>query len=151
MPPERDLFANFERMRREVDELFGDVAGRSMTRRGGFSPRVDVLYAKDPPRAIVQAELAGIDLSDLELQVEGRVLTLSGLRKPPVAEGGVYQQLEIEHGRFHRAIDLGVEVDPDAAAASYHDGILRVELPLLQPESRSRTVPIERGGEDPGS
>ncbi len=148
MSQERDLFANFERMRREVDELFGDVVGRSMTRRGGFSPRVDVLYAKDPARAIVQAELAGIDLSDLELQVEGRILTLSGLRRPPVAEGGVYQQLEIENGRFHRSLDLGVEVDPDAASASYHNGILRVELPLVQPESRSRTVPIERG-EDP--
>jgi HSP20 family protein len=134
-------------MRREVDELFGDVVGRSMTRRGGFSPRVDVLYAKDPPRAIVQAELAGIDLSDLELQVEGRVLILSGLRRPPVAEGGVYQQLEIEHGRFRRAVELGVDVDPDAATASYHDGLLRVELPVAQPESRTRTVPIERGGD----
>jgi HSP20 family protein len=68
MSQERDLFANIERMRREVDELFGDVVG-AMTRRGGFSPRLDVLFAKDPPRAIVQAELAGIDLSDLELQV----------------------------------------------------------------------------------
>jgi HSP20 family protein len=148
MSQERDLFANFERMRREVDELFGDLAGRSMTRKGGFSPRVDVLFAKDPPRAIVQAELAGIDLSDLELQVEGRVLTLTGLRRPPVAEGAVYQQLEIEHGRFHRAVDLGVEVDPDAATASYHDGLLRVELPLVRPETRARTVPIERGAED---
>jgi hypothetical protein len=33
MPPERDLFANFERMRREIDELFGDVFDRS-----GFGP-----------------------------------------------------------------------------------------------------------------
>jgi HSP20 family protein len=148
MSQERDLFANFERMRREVDELFGDVVGRAMTRKGGFSPRLDVLFAKDPPRAIVQAELAGIDLSDLELQVDGRVLTISGLRRPPVAEGAVYQQLEIEHGRFRRSVDLGVEVDPDAATASYHDGLLRVELPLVRPESRTRSVPIERGGED---
>ena len=147
MSQERDLFANFERMRREVDELFGDVAGRSMTRRGGFSPRVDVLFAKDPPRAIVQAELAGIDLSDLDLQVEGQVLTLSGTRRPPAAQGCVYQQLEIEHGRFHRVVDLGVEVDADAASASYRDGLVRVELPLVRQEARSRSVPIERGGE----
>ena len=148
MSQERDLFANFERMRREVDELFGDLAGRSMTRRGGFSPRVDVLFAKDPPRAIVQAELAGIDLSDLELQVEGRVLTLSGLRRPPAAEDAVYQRLEIEHGRFVRAVDLGVDVDPDAATATYHDGLLRVELPLVQPEPKTRSVPIEGGDAD---
>ena len=41
MPPERDLFANFERMRREMDELFGDVfdrTGLAPAKRGGFSP-----------------------------------------------------------------------------------------------------------------
>ena len=71
--------------------------------------------------------------------------------QPPAAEGAVYQRLEIEHGPFRRALDLGVEVDADAAAASCHDGILRVELPLLQPESRPRSVPIQRGDEDPGA
>ena len=41
---ERDLFANFERMRREMDELFGDVFERTglSRRRAGFSPAVDV-------------------------------------------------------------------------------------------------------------
>ena len=63
MGRERDLFANFERMRREMDELFGDVFGTVglTSRRTGFSPAVDVFYADDPPRAIVHAELAGID------------------------------------------------------------------------------------------
>ena len=44
MAPERDLFANFERMRREMDELFGDVFDRGLAprRRGGFVPAVDV-------------------------------------------------------------------------------------------------------------
>jgi len=55
---ERDIFANFERMRREMDELFGGVFDRSLAphRRAGFTPRVDVSYAGDPPRAIVTAE-----------------------------------------------------------------------------------------------
>jgi hypothetical protein len=45
--PERDLFANFDRMRREMDELFGDAFDRRLSprRRGGFSPAVDVYYA----------------------------------------------------------------------------------------------------------
>ena len=44
MPSDRDLFANFERMRREMDELFGDVFRRGglTTRREGFSPSGDV-------------------------------------------------------------------------------------------------------------
>src|SRR5581483_8156941 len=66
---ERDLFANFERMRREMDELFGDVFGAALGRvgrnHGGFSPAVDVYYTDDPPRAVVHAELAGIDIDEL--------------------------------------------------------------------------------------
>jgi HSP20 family protein len=146
MPPERDLFANFERMRREMDELFGDVfdrTGLAPSRRGGFSPAVDVFYAGDPPRAVVQAELAGIDPDELTLEIEGRELVIAGHRRPEDAEGRLYQQLEIDFGPFRRVIPLGAEVVPAQARATYTDGILRIELPLARPESRSRSVPIE--------
>ena len=83
MPQERDLFANFERMRREMDELFGDVLDRGLSprRRGGFSPAVDVYYASDPPRAVVRADLAGIDPDAVQLEIRGRELVLSGHRE----------------------------------------------------------------------
>ena len=146
MPPERDLFANFERMRREMDELFGDVfdrTGLAPAKRGGFSPAVDVFYQGDPPRAVVQAELAGIDPDELTLEIEGRELVIAGHRRPDDAEGRLYQQLEIDFGPFRRVIPLGAEGIPDQARATYTDGILRIELPLARPEVRSRSVPIE--------
>ena len=146
MPPERDLFANFERMRREMDELFGDVfdrTGLAPAKRGGFSPAVDVFYQGDPPRAVVQAELAGIDPDELSLEIEGRELVIAGHRRPDDAEGRLYQQLEIDFGPFRRVIPLGAEVVPAQARATYTDGILRIELPLARPEVRSRSVPIE--------
>jgi HSP20 family protein len=145
--PERDLFANFERMRRDMDELFGDVLERTgLTRRRlGFVPAVDVAYTADPPRAIVTAELAGIDMEGLELEIQGRKLLLSGRRGSPAVEGDVYQQVEIERGSFRRVIELGAEVRAEDAKARYEDGILTVELPLVQGESRPRSVPIETG------
>ena len=148
MSSERDLFANFERMRREMDELFGDVFGSVglTSPRRGFSPAVDVFYADEPPRAIVHAELAGIDAGDLGLEIQGRTLTLTGCRREADAEGRVYQQLEIEHGPFRRTIELGAEVVAEQARATYHDGILRVELPLADPQTRTRSVPIQRSG-----
>ena len=75
MPHQRDLFANFERMSREIDELFGDVFDRSGLAprgRGGFSPAIDRFYEGDPPRAVVHAELAGIEPTEIALQVEAR-------------------------------------------------------------------------------
>jgi HSP20 family protein len=146
MPPERDLFANFERMRREMDELFGDVfdrTGLAPRKRGGFSPAVDVFYEDDPPRAVVQAELAGIDPDELTLEIEGRELVLAGHRRPADAEHRVYQQLEIDFGPFRRVIQLSADVVADAARATYRDGMLSIELPLVAPESRSRSVPID--------
>jgi HSP20 family protein len=145
MASERDLFANFERMRREIDELFGDVFDRPLAhrRRIGFSPAIDVSYSEDPPRAIVTASLAGIRLEDLDLEVQGRELVITGHRRPAPAEGLVYQQVEIEHGPFRRVISLGADVVVEATQASYEDGILRVELPLRRPEPRLRSVAIE--------
>jgi HSP20 family protein len=151
--PDRDLFANFERMRREMDELFGDVFERTGLgrRQAGFSPAVDVIYASDPPRAIVTAELAGIDVDELELELKGSQLILAGRRKPATADGEVYQQVEIEHGPFRRVVELAADVVAEGAKAAYQDGILRVELPLVQTEERSHTVAIELGPrrEDP--
>ncbi len=143
---ERDLFANFDRMRREVDELFGDVFERTglARRRGGFSPAVDIVYRTDPPRAIVTAELAGVGAHELQLEIHGRQLILTGQRSPAAVEGeDVYQQVEIERGPFRRVIELAHDVESDAARARYEDGMLTVELPLRSGRPGSRTVPIE--------
>ena len=141
---ERDLFANFDRMRREMDELFGDVFERTglSRRRGGFSPPVDVAYTSDPPRAIVTAELAGVEIDGLDLEIQGRKLILSG-RRGAAEEGEVYQQVEIERGSFRRIVELAADVSADQAKANYEDGMLRVELPLVASQARSHAVPIE--------
>jgi HSP20 family protein len=148
VPPERDLFADFERMRRDMDELFGDVFDRRLRpgRRGGFSPAVDVYYCGEPPQAVVVADLAGIDPADVDLEIRGRDLVLSGHRRAPADDSRLYQQLEIPHGAFRRHVALGAEVDADAARARYEDGMLKVVLPLK--ESAARVVPIQPARKD---
>jgi HSP20 family protein len=140
----RDLFANFERMRREIDELFGDVFERQSGLRGrGFSPKVDVYYVDEPPRAVVKADLAGVDIGDVALEIRGRQLLIAGERQPSQASGRLYQQIEIQHGPFRRLVELGVEVIADEARASYEDGMLEVEIPLARPDETVRRVRIE--------
>jgi HSP20 family protein len=141
---QRDLFANFERMRREIDELFGDVFERKAGLRGrGFSPAVDVFYVDDPPRAIVKADLAGVDIQDVGLEIRSRQLLIAGERRPAEAAGRLYQQIEIPHGPFRRVVELGAEVVADEARASYEDGMLEVEIPLARPDQTVRRVRIE--------
>jgi len=135
----RDLFRDFERMQREVDELFGD-------RRERATPAVDVFYVNDPPRAVVQAELPGIDPDAVTVEVRGRELLLAGARRPPRAEGRLYQQVELDHGGFRRVIALGADVIAEEAKASYRDGILEITLPLVPPQRRRRNVRITEPG-----
>jgi HSP20 family protein len=144
---DRDLFASFDRMRREMDEMFGDALGRSglSRRRTGHWPPIDVAYASDPPRAIITAELAGMQSSDIALQIEGRRLVLAGRRRASSIEGEVYQQVEIERGVFRRIVELGAEVESDAASARYENGMLRIELPLRQQIAPPQQVRIESG------
>jgi HSP20 family protein len=148
VPRDRELLVNFERMRREMDELFGDVWGRrgwwAGRRQTGFSPRVDVYYCGDePPRAVVKVDLAGINLDTVGLEIVGRELVITGARPVQETEGRVYQQVEIEAGPFRRIVELNADVVADQAKATYEDGILRVELPLRASGRASRRVPIE--------
>jgi HSP20 family protein len=145
--PDRDLFANFERMRREIDSLFGDVFERAGLRGRGFSPSVDVYYVDDPPRAVVRADLAGIDIADVALEIRGRQLLIAGERRAGQAEGRLYQQIEIEHGHFRRTVELGADVVAEQARASYEDGVLVVEVPLARPESYVRRVIVREASE----
>ncbi len=143
----RDPFANFERMRREIDQLFGDVFERTGLRGRGFSPSVDVFYVDGPPRAVVRADLAGVLIEDVALEIRGRQLVIAGERRAEQADGCVYQQIEIEHGPFRRIVELGSDVLGDEARAAYEDGLLVVEVPLAPRDQIARRVPIEEGGE----
>ena len=145
--PQRDLFADFARMRREMDQVMGDSWSRTryVTRRSrGFSPNIDVYYCGDPQRAIVKVDLAGVELSEVGIEVSGRQLAIVGERQVQETEGRVYQQIEIPSGPFRRVVELQVEVDTDRATATYEEGILRIELPLRDPGETTRRVPIGR-------
>jgi HSP20 family protein len=140
---QRDPFANFERMRRQIDELFGDFWERAGLgpRHAGFRPAADVYYCGDPPLVIIKVDLAGVAADDVHLEARGRTLVITGERRLRDAEGRAYQQIEIETGPFERRIELSVDVEPQRARATYDDGILRIELPVLR-HDRSTEVPI---------
>ena len=113
-------------------------------RTSGFSPNVDVYYCGDPQRAVVKVDLAGVELSQVGIEVSGRQLAIVGERPVQETEGRVYQQVEIPSGPFRRIVELQVDIDAEQASATYDDGILRIDLPLRDPAETTRRVPIGR-------
>ena len=101
------------------------------------------------PRALVLTagvELPGMDPDSVELLVAGRSFIVSGTRERPIVPGARYQQMEIEYGAFQRRIELGEDVDPTRATATYERGLLRVVLPLAEHGSAQTKIVIEVRG-----
>lgn len=151
MSQQRDPFADFARMRREMDELLGDFwesAGyKTRHRATAFVPRLDLYYCGEngPEKAVVKVELPGVAIEGVNIEVQGRTLAISGERPVRDTEGRTYQQVELPSGPFRRVVELSVDVVAERAQATYEDGILRIELPI-RTERVARQVPIERGG-----
>ncbi len=124
-------FRELERMRREMDRLFSEAMDRgTYLPSSGVFPALNV--SQDGDRFYVQAELPGINPSDIEISVEGNTLTLRGERKPEVVEGVSYHRRERPTGRFHRALTLPQEIDADKVEAIFKNGVLTLVLPKAE-------------------
>lgn len=79
-------------------------------------------------------DLAGVERSHIDLQVEGRRVIVRGQRRPPEPSGqGRALQilaLEIDYGPFEREVHLPVDVDVERAHAETENGLLWISLPL---------------------
>jgi len=135
---------DIDRLQGEIEELFADLwqVPRFSGIRNGFRPAVDCFFTEDPPELVIVVELAGVDAGTIELSVEERALTISGSRPRPRVPGQVYQQAEIEYGRFERRIPLERDVDTAAASAGYEAGMLTITLPFARRAPAGETVVI---------
>ena len=99
--PRRDLFANFARMRREMDQMLGDAWGRTAT--SPPQPRVlaqrrRLLLRRAPPAGGRQGRSRRGRADAVGIEVSGRELAIIGERPVQETEGRVYQQVEIPPG-----------------------------------------------------
>jgi HSP20 family protein len=138
-----------DRLRGEMEELFADLwqVPRFTRRRGGFRPQIDSYRTERPAALMVVVELAGIDPAKIQIFADERTLVVSGERRRPRCAGRVYQQMEIDYGRFTRQVALADDIDVAASKATYRRGLLTIVLPLAtKPAPVERvTIPVKSG------
>jgi HSP20 family protein len=127
-----DVFGDFGRLRRELDDMFGGGMPSSIRSVApGTFPAINI--GNTPNSVEIYAFAPGIDPSKVEVVIDRGVLTLSGERPSALPEGNdrkvtVYSRERVS-GRFKRAISLPDDVATDQVNASYRDGVLRVSVP----------------------
>jgi HSP20 family protein len=124
------------------DEFFNDFPSFHATARTGdkWLPAVDILE-KDG-NLMLRAEVPGMSEKDIDLKLEGNVLTLKGEKRlENEEERNNYHRMESFCGSFARSFTLPETVDRDRIKADYKNGILTVTIPQ-KPEVRPREIPV---------
>ena len=95
-----------------------------------FTPPIDIFETADG--LVLQADLPGVSVESLELQVQDNKRTLVGRVLPTVPENAKLIHQEYEVGDFLRSFILSDEVDHEQIAAKLNNGVLEVILPKAQ-------------------
>jgi HSP20 family protein len=141
-------WTEFDRLRAEMDRLFGGVLGpppRLMKAEyplavgGTFTPAVDMYETAE--EVVLNTYLPGISREDIHLELVGDTIRITGEIKAAVPEKEVtVHQAEGAFGRFDLRYALPVEVKPEACKAVYRNGMLEIRFPKAE---TAKPKPIE--------
>lgn len=140
---EGDLFDQFARLQREMEDLWGSPGSPVSIRaaaRGSY-PAINVGATAEGVEVYVFA--AGLNHETLDVTVQQNLLTISGERATGQPEKTSPHLRERFSGQFRRSLSLPEDIDPDSAAASYHDGVLHLGF-KRKAEARPRKIQINQ-------
>jgi HSP20 family protein len=124
----RDLFAELDRLQREVQSAFDLSPAIRGLGRSGY-PALNV--GATPQAVEVFAFAPGIDPATLEINLDRGVLTIAGERKAALPQTDEKTTLHVNEraaGRFRRVVSLPDDIDSNAVDAKYADGVLHVSV-----------------------
>jgi len=126
----------------ESAEPTGDCTDRRNTQphRAVFTPPIDIFETEEG--LVLHADLPGVTLETLELQIQDKKLILFGRVKPPVPDDAEAVHLEYEVGDFLRSFILSDDVDHDRIQASLNNGVLKIVLPKA-PAAEPRFIQVK--------
>jgi HSP20 family protein len=138
----------FETLQDELARVFTDLGFSPPGTQGAVvhQPKVDVI-STERGGIEVHVELPGVDEKDIDLTVDGNLLTIRGERRTDREESRRnYRLRERAFGAFSRSIALPFEPDPGQVDAEYRHGVLVVRVERPQPnQGRGARVPIRSG------
>ncbi len=124
----RDLFAEMDRLTREMQQAFDLSPSIRGFARGGF-PALNI--GSTPSGVEIYAFAPGIDPAKVDVQLDRGVLTIAGERPATVPASDDKTTVHVDErfaGRFRRVISLPDDIDPNAVSADYRDGVLHVSI-----------------------
>lgn len=121
----RSRFPLFDEIDRGLNRLVNEVL-QSESRKNDSPPVV--VYELDD-RFVVECDLPGVALEDIELKVNDGILEISGERRNVVTDGSKVTLNERRFGSFSRKLKLSKDIQIDQIDAVSGNGVLKVSIP----------------------
>jgi HSP20 family protein len=137
----RDMFAELDRLQRQLQQAFEISPSIRGFARGGF-PALNV--GTTAGSAEIYAFAPGLDPASIEVNLERGVLSVAGERKSDLPGRDANASLHVNErfaGRFHRVITLSDDLDPSAVQARYRNGVLHISIKRLA-TAQTRRIPV---------
>jgi HSP20 family protein len=141
-----DPFREVVALQNRMNSLFREMnENDSPLTTASFVPAVDIY--EDSKRVVLKIEVPGMEEKDLDVRVENNTLTVKGERKFEKDEKEEnFHRIERRYGSFYRAFTLPSTVDSEHVQASYHAGVLKLEL-AKKPEAQPKQIKVNVGGQ----
>jgi HSP20 family protein len=139
----QDPWGVMPRLQDEINRLFNNRENDSSSATATWIPPVDIHEYGD--RFELYVDLPGVDPSQVELTLDGGILTLSGERREQATnrsgEDAQARRTERGHGHFHRRFVLPDTADGEKVNATGKNGVLTVTIPK-QAKAMPRRIQI---------
>jgi HSP20 family protein len=152
--PSREIHSIQQEMNRLFGSYFDSPTAQAGVTGRRWIPAMDLV--EEGEEYVLRADLPGVEEKDVKIELDDRVLEVSGQRSSSVEDRGEgYYRVERASGSFSRSLTLPEGIDPDAIKASFDKGVLEVRIP--KPEERKpKRVSITPGsgvieGEQPAA
>src|SRR5262245_44866122 len=138
MPRYHAIDALFDLQRALDASLESDWLRRGTAGTGSFPP-INVFQQGDTLVAIL--EIPGVNKDDLDIQAKDNAIRISGRKVIAYPESVSMHRRERLTGTFDRTLTVPMQIDTDAIAAEYQDGILILFIPRADSD-KPRTIEI---------
>lgn len=139
----RDVFAELDRLQRDLGGILEPSPSIRGIGRGGY-PALNVGSTAESVE--IYAFAPGLDPASVAVDLERGVLTISGERPAVLpSQGDAKTTLHMNErfsGRFRRVVSLPDDIDPNAVAATYRDGVVHVSV-KRRASSQPRRIEIQ--------
>ena len=128
-------------MMNHLDDLFDSMIYKTLERNRNWTPEVSIF--ENDKLYTVTMDIPGVEKKDVNIEVEGSCLTVSGKRDEKNEKGMSLYYSQTRYGNFSRTFNLPEEIGVEKISAKYKNGTLILTLPKMEKINNSINIPVK--------